>query len=142
VVAAAKRRGSEALEVDVALPGGLAVRARAWVEADGAPWLGYGRVRLLRAVDEHGSISAAARAEGMSYRHAWALIDKMNRLAPRPLVTRTVGGKGGGGAELTPDGSAAIDLYERLDRELQSFKKTLTSRVTSPFGREGRSRSS
>lgn len=115
--------------MDVALSGGLRVKARAWIEAEGEGWLGFGRVRLLRAVDEAGSISAAARAVGMSYRHAWDEIEAMNRLGPSPLVERAVGGRGGGGARLTEAGRAAIALFERLDRRLQTFKRGLAAEL-------------
>lgn len=133
----ARDRGGEdggALEIDVALPGRIRVRARAWIEADGEAWLGFGRVELLRRIDGTGSISAAARAMGMSYRHAWKLVDAMNRAGPAPLVAAAAGGARGGGATLTDAGKRAIALYERLDRRLQGFKKSLAAELAKDPG--------
>jgi molybdate transport system regulatory protein len=87
---------------------GCRLTGRLWVEKDGETFLAWGRVVLLERIREHGSITAAARSMGMGYRHAWMLIDEMNRLSPRPLVVRAVGGRGGGGSRLTPAGEAVV----------------------------------
>ncbi|MDX1375660.1 MAG: LysR family transcriptional regulator, partial [Burkholderiales bacterium] len=63
--------------------------------------VGPGRANLLEAIGRTGSISAAARELGMSYRRAWLLVDAVNRAFRRPLVERAAGGRGGGGARLT-----------------------------------------
>ena len=60
--------------------------------------VGPGKIALLDAIAETGSISAAARALGMSYRRAWLLIDTMNRCFREPVIETASGGKGGGGA--------------------------------------------
>jgi molybdate transport system regulatory protein len=71
---------------------------------------------LLERIRERGSISDAARSMGMGYRHAWELVDEMNRSSPRTLVEKGVGGKGGGGAWLTPVGEAAVaGFWELVD---------------------------
>jgi molybdate transport system regulatory protein len=67
----------------------------------GATFLGYGRVTLLGRIRQYGSISQTAKSMDMSYRHAWDLVDSMNRQSPEPLVETTTGGKGGGGAKIT-----------------------------------------
>jgi molybdate transport system regulatory protein len=76
--------------------------------------VGPGTVRLLRAIAEHRSISAAARAEGMSYRRAWVLVDQMNRTFGRPVAATHTGGRGRGGAELTPLGEEIVRRYSEL----------------------------
>ena len=65
---------------------------------------GPGKIDLLRAVSETGSISAAARVIGMSYKRAWFLIDTLNRGFGEPVVEALAGGNGGGGARLTASG--------------------------------------
>ncbi len=108
----------------------LRVRAKAWITVGGETFLAYGRIQLLEKIRELGSISAAARAIGMSYRRAWWHIEAMNRLARRPLVATAVGGRGGGGTRLTPEGEEAIDLYHRLDRETRAFQEAATKALS------------
>lgn len=72
---------------------------------------------------------AAAKSMGMSYRHAWALVEDMNRLAPAPLVARLTGGKGGGGTALTPAGEAAIEHFWRT---VASFSECLQALPAQP----------
>lgn len=72
------------------------------------------RMALLEQIAEQGSITRAAKAAGMSYKAAWDAIDELNNLADQPLVTRSVGGKGGGGARLTPSGERLLQLHQRL----------------------------
>ncbi len=78
--------------------------------------IGPGRVRLLEAVDRTGSISAAARRLGMSYRRAWLLVDAMNRTLRQPVIRTALGGPGGGGARLTSLGREVISTYRGLER--------------------------
>lgn len=77
-------------------------------------WQRPQRVALLQHIAEQGSITRAARAAGLSYKGAWDAIDELNNLAPRPLVERSVGGRGGGGARLSEDGARVLRLYQRL----------------------------
>ena len=79
--------------------------------------LGPGKVRLLELIASHGSISAAAREMGMSYRRAWLLVEESNRLFAVPLVETVAGGSGGGGARLTPAGHKAIAAYRQIEHE-------------------------
>ena len=72
------------------------LHGRVWIDGPEGTFLGYGRVILLERIREHGSISAAARSMNMSYRHAWDLVESMNRQAPAPLVVSRAGGRGGG----------------------------------------------
>lgn len=79
--------------------------------------LGPGKVALLEAIGEHGSISAAARSLGMSYRRAWLLIDELNRSLKSPATHSGHGGRSGGGSELTPVGVEIVDLYRGIEAQ-------------------------
>ena len=81
--------------------------------------LGPGKVDLLEAVREHGSISAAARSLDMSYRRAWMLIDELNRSLKSPATHSEQGGQSGGGCTLTPVGETIVRLYRDVEEEAQ-----------------------
>ncbi|MCL8300141.1 TOBE domain-containing protein [Pseudomonas mosselii] len=72
------------------------------------------RIALLQHVAEQGSITRAAKAAGISYKAAWDAIDELNNLAAQPLVERSTGGRGGGGARLSAEGERVLCLYQRL----------------------------
>jgi molybdate transport system regulatory protein len=76
--------------------------------------MGPGKADLLEAIQEAGSISAAGRKLGMSYRRAWLLVDEMNRCFTGPLVEARLGGSGGGGATVTALGREALRRYRAL----------------------------
>jgi molybdate transport system regulatory protein len=77
--------------------------------------LGPGKARLLAEIAATGSISAAARAMGMSYRRAWLLVAEMNRVFRAPLVEAGPGGKRGGGARITELGRDALARYRAME---------------------------
>jgi molybdate transport system regulatory protein len=77
--------------------------------------LGPGKVQLLEAIREHGSISAAARSMSMAYRHAWELVDDLNRCFQSPVVAASIGGRAGGGAEITPFGEEVIRRFHAME---------------------------
>lgn len=77
--------------------------------------LGPGKVRLLELVAETGSISAAGRAMGMSYRRAWLLVDAINHTFREPAVETRGGGAGGGGASLTAFGANLVSRYRAME---------------------------
>lgn len=108
---------------------GYRVAGRLWLEKDGETWLAWGRVVLLERIRDEGSMLAAAKSMNMSYRHAWELVDEMNRLAPSPLVARETGGRGGGGTKLTPAGEEAITQFWALAK---AFGDWLAARPVSP----------
>jgi molybdate transport system regulatory protein len=81
--------------------------------------LGPGKVRLLELIDEMGSIAAAARTMGMSYRRAWLLIGELKTIFGAPVVEAVTGGRKGGGARLTPLGRQAIASFRRLERQAE-----------------------
>ena len=82
----------------------------------GALALGPGKVALLEAIAQTGSITAAARKLGMSYRRAWVLVDETNRCLIRPAVRTASGGARGGGTTLTPTGDELVRRYRLLER--------------------------
>ena len=72
------------------------------------------RIAFLQHIAEQGSITRAAKSAGLSYKAAWDAIDELNNLAQKPLVERSVGGKGGGGAKLSSEGQRVLRLYQKL----------------------------
>jgi molybdate transport system regulatory protein len=80
--------------------------------------MGPGKADLLEAIDREGSISAAGRALGMSYRRAWLLVDVMNRCWTEPLVETVAGGGRARGARLTSLGREALAAYRDLERRI------------------------
>ncbi|WDS37533.1 LysR family transcriptional regulator [Pseudoxanthomonas sp.] len=78
--------------------------------------LGPGKAELLERVQDTGSISAAGRQMGMSYKRAWDLVDAMNRVFDEPVVLASKGGSGGGGAVLTPFGTRVLARYRRIEQ--------------------------
>lgn len=77
--------------------------------------VGPGKIALLEAVAATGSITAAARQLGMSYRRAWLLLDTMNRCFSKPLTDAEAGGQRGGGTALTPLGAQVVQRYRRIE---------------------------
>lgn len=85
---------------------------KAWLEKDGRFVLGEGRAGLLRAIKRHGSLRAAAAALGISYRHAWGMLRKMELAMGRPAVRSLRGGRARGLTQLTEEGEEALRAYE------------------------------
>lgn len=81
--------------------------------------MGPGKLELLDAIEATGSISAAARHMGMSYRRAWLLVDTMNRCFKSALVASSAGGPQGGGASLTALGEEVREAYRALSDDLE-----------------------
>jgi molybdate transport system regulatory protein len=113
----------------------MAASARLRVLLGEATAIGPGKADLLDAVAHTGSISAAARRMGMSYRRAWLLIDTMNKCFRAPLVETNAGGKGGGGARVTDLGHEVLDRYRAMEdkaraavgEDLQAFRALLSA---------------
>jgi molybdate transport system regulatory protein len=79
--------------------------------------IGPGKIKLLEAIRDAGSITRAGISLGMSYRRAWLLVDDMNNCFREPVVSAQVGGSRGGGAELTAFGARLIDQYRAIEQE-------------------------
>jgi molybdate transport system regulatory protein len=86
--------------------------------------LGAGKIALLETIEKTGSISAAGRAQGMSYRRAWLLVDDLNQLFAQPLVAAHHGGVNGGGASLTTEGRRIVAFYRDAEAKMRSAAKT------------------
>jgi len=97
------------------------IKSRIWIEAEGKILLGEGRVSLLNAIEKTGSLSKAAKSLNMSYKKAWSLIDAVNSRAEKPVVIKSVGGKGGGGATLTAYGKSLITAFETINKNCWQF---------------------
>ena len=97
------------------------VKSRIWIEVNGNILLGEGRIKLLKAIAKEGSLSKAAKSMDMSYRKAWNLIDSINKSAKKPVVSKTIGGVGGGGAILTDHGNKLIDIFETINTNCWAF---------------------
>ncbi|WP_336490878.1 winged helix-turn-helix domain-containing protein [Methylobacterium nigriterrae] len=92
--------------------------------------VGPGKVQLLEMIAEHGSISAAGRALGMSYRRAWMLVEAMNKGFGRPVVEAQIGGKAGGGARLSAFGADVIAHYRAIERAADKAASPFLARLT------------
>jgi len=97
------------------------IKSRIWIEADGQILLGEGRVQLLKAIDETGSLTKAAKTLGMSYKKAWLLMDSVNSRAAEPICIKSIGGKSGGGTALTPYGKSLIEVFESINENCWNF---------------------
>lgn len=99
--------------------------------------IGPGKADLLQAIARTGSISAAAREMGMSYRRAWLLVESLNQAFRGPLVETLTGGGGGGGAQLSALGTEVLRRYRAMEAkaagavmaDLRGFSALLRSRV-------------
>lgn len=99
--------------------------------------IGPGKAELLEAIGRSGSISAAAREMGMSYRRAWLLVEAVNAAFIEPVVATATGGSGGGGAQLTEFGHDVVTRYRKMEqvaekavaKDFLAFRKLLASSV-------------
>ncbi len=106
--------------------GKLSIKSKIWIEdEEGKVVFGSGRMRILKAVEEHGSILAAAKELSMSYRAVWGKIKATEDRLGQPLLNKRMGGAHGGGSELTP---LARDLMDRY-RKLQSMTELNANEV-------------
>ncbi len=117
----------------------MAKRANAelWIKLSlpGVGQVGPGKMELLRQIDEHDSIAAAARAMNMSYRRAWLLIDEMNKLFEEPVVAKWQGGKSKGGASLTDFGRSLLEKYAVLVDKSNAVNRELLDEIAQSVSR-------
>jgi molybdate transport system regulatory protein len=100
--------------------------------------LGPGKADLLEAINQTGSISAAGKKLGMSYRRTWLLVDTMNRCFVQPVIKTVTGGSRGGGAQVTPLGQEVLAEYRKLQAEVTAashggFRRLNTYLRTKPL---------
>jgi len=98
-----------------------------WLTDGARRWGGTDRIELLARIGETGSITAAAKAVGMSYKGAWDAVEAMNNLAGEALVLRATGGRGGGGASLTPRAQRLIASFRGIEAEHRRFVERLAA---------------
>jgi molybdate transport system regulatory protein len=103
----------------------LELKGLLWMAVGDQNLGGPGRMGLLRAVAQHGSITQAAKAFGMSYKGAWDAIEAMNTLSGTPLVERSTGGRGGGFTRLTEHGRRLVERFEAVEAVHQRFLQLL-----------------
>ena len=103
------------------------LRSKLEVDTEFGSFLGDTRIKLLEAIEKHGSITHAAKAVPLSYKAAWDAIDAMNNLADQPLVQRSTGGKNGGGTQITEHGKKTVALYRALEAEYQAALDRLSA---------------
>ncbi len=101
--------------------GQMQIKGRLWIEKNGQTFVSWGRVVLLQRIADTGSVSAAAKSMGMSFSHAWQLVQSMNSLSEEPLVAKQAGGKGGGGAWLTAEGKQVVAEFWALVADFQKW---------------------
>ncbi len=92
--------------------------------------VGLERIALVEAVGELGSISAAAKQLGLSYKGAWDVIQALNNLFDAPLIAASAGGKAGGAAQVTPRGHAVIRAFRAVEREIGAALSRLEAGLT------------
>ena len=97
------------------MPRPQSVRPRLRVLLGSSIAIGPGKADLLEAIARAGSISAAAREMGLSYRRAWLLVEAMNKAFREPLVEAAAGGRGGGGARITARGRDVLQRYRAME---------------------------
>lgn len=97
----------------------MEIKAKFWVENKGEVVLGSGKAALLHAVHENGSIQKAAEEFGMSYRHAWGIIKKMEQRAGFKLINAQAGGGEGKGAQLTARGKDFLEKFTLFEETLR-----------------------
>jgi len=108
---------------------GYKIKSRIWIESEDNVLLGEGRVHLLKAIDDTGSLSKAAKSLNISYKKAWQLLDSVNKSAKKPVTINSIGGKGGGGAELTEYGKSLIKAFDEINRNCWKFLDKELARI-------------
>jgi molybdate transport system regulatory protein len=99
----------------------MQVKSKVWIEAGGEVVAGDGKINLLGGIEETGSIQKAAGEIGMSYRHAWGFLQKMEKRGGIKLVVTQIGGREGGGAKLTPQGKDFLRRYSAFREGLDEY---------------------
>ena len=97
------------------------IKSKIWIEKEGKPILGVGRLNLLKAVDREGSISKAAKMMNISFRRAWSALESAEKNIGIKLLERRKGGVGGGSSCLTPQAKMLISKFDKLIDDTKTF---------------------
>jgi molybdate transport system regulatory protein len=116
----------------------LRVKSKVWVEANGRMIFSDGRLRLLEAVEDEGSLSKAAERMHMSYRAAWGLLKVTEKALGCSLLNVRIGGAGGGGAALTPEARELVRRYRRVKSLVNRTADRAFARAFGPSFLRGR----
>ncbi|GGD11527.1 winged helix-turn-helix domain-containing protein [Hyunsoonleella pacifica] len=108
---------------------GYKIKSRIWIESEDNVLLGEGRVHLLKAIDDTGSLSKAAKSLNISYKKAWQMLDAVNKSAKKPVTINSIGGKGGGGAELTEYGKSLVNAFDEINKNCWAFLDKELARI-------------
>lgn len=103
----------------------MTIEATVTLKSANIPGVGRDRIRLLQAVAREGSITAGAKAVGLTYKAAWDALDAMANLFGQPLLETRTGGRAGGGARLTQTGAKIIETFGRLEAEMARVVREL-----------------
>lgn len=99
----------------------IAIRAKLWLEINGEPFFGEGRVTLLKGIEKYGSINQAARAANIPYRRAWCYLHEMEKRLGIKMLNTRVGGLNGGGTELSQEAKEFLQKFEQISGYLEGF---------------------
>ncbi len=99
----------------------MKVKVKVWLELNGENVMGDGRLSLLKSIEDCGSLRAAAEKHGISYRHAWGQLKKIETRLGVKLFEPTTGGVGGGGMKLTAKAKELMADYERMREDIDSY---------------------
>jgi molybdate transport system regulatory protein len=99
----------------------MSVQTKVWLEKDGRPVFGIGKLGLFKAIEREGSISKASKKMNISFRRAWSHLDNTERNLGTPLLERHKGGKGGGSSSLTDEAEDLVLRFEMLCNEIRDF---------------------
>ncbi len=116
---------------------GLVVRFR--IDLGEHSSVGPGKIRLLEAIRDAGSLSKGARNIGMSYRRAWLLVESLKQSFREPLTVASTGGRGGGGVRVTEFGEALIKNYRELEQDFATLAERRLQRVVATGVRRSKS---
>ena len=116
------------------------IRSKIWFEDDsGEVIFGLGRLKMLEAIERHGSIQAAAKELKMSYRALWGRITATEKRMGRQILTRNIGGAAGGGSQLTPFAKILLENFRDIHRRIalesdRLFQEEILSEITQTDG--------
>lgn len=99
----------------------MKIKSKIWIESESGVILGEGRVKLLKKIDETGSLNKASKELNISYQKAWRLVAEINKTAKQCLVETKTGGSNGGGTLLTAYGKSLVAIYETINKDCWVF---------------------
>ena len=115
------------------------IRSKVWIQdARGEVIFGLGRLKILKTVQDLGSLHAAAKKLGMSYRALWGKIKATEDRIGFPLLIRNIGGASGGGSQLTEQATEWIEKYQKLHEAIQEYSNSVFDEEMSAILRESK----